>query len=139
MVIEDHVNMQWQTPLTLDQAGRGCPYSPGAREALVAAAAAIGLELRTGVYVGLPGPTYETAAEIRMLRGIGAHAVGMSTVLEAVAASAAGMEVAAVSCITNPAAGISVGPLDHAEVVEAGRRIADEFARLLGEAVPRLG
>lgn len=139
MAIEDHVNMQGQTPLRAGQARVGRPYSDRALEALKGAATAIGLDLRTGVYVGLPGPTYETAAEIRMLRAIDAHAVGMSTVLEAVAANAAGMEVAAISCITNPAAGISAGPLDHDEVVEAGQAIADDFARLLREAVPRLG
>ena len=108
-------------------------------EALAAAAGRIGVDLREGVYAGLPGPSYETAAEIRMLDRAGAQAVGMSTVLEACAGAANGLRVGAVSCITNPAAGIAVAPLDHDEVVEAGRQIAGDFARLLGAAIPALG
>ena len=87
--------------------------------------------LHAGTYAGLVGPGYETAAEIRWLGRLEASAVGMSTVHEALAARASGMEVAAVSCITNPAAGIATGPLNHEEVVEAGLRASADFAALV--------
>ncbi len=138
MRITDHLNRQGVTALTADQARVGIPYDAAIAEALDAAAAATGVELRSGIYVGLLGPSYETAAEIRMLQGLGAQAVGMSTVLEASAAAAAGMAVGAISCITNPGAGIEAAPLDHGEVVEAGQAIAADFARLLQSAVPRI-
>lgn len=139
MLITDHVNMQGVTPLDSAQAESGVlPYDPAVAAALTGAADETGVALREGVYVGLPGPSYESAAEIRMLQGLGAQAVGMSTVLEATAGWAAGLRVGAVSCITNPGAGIAAAPLDHGEVVAAGRAIASDFARLLGAAVPRL-
>ena len=97
------------------------------------------LELHRGVYAGLLGPTYETPAEVEMLRWAGAQAVGMSTVAEAAAASASGMKVAAISTITNRAAGITGEALSHEEVVEAGRQVAERFCALLGAVVPRLG
>ena len=138
MRIEDHVNMQGVAPpLAVGRQAR--VYDPQVASTLRGAAVEIGVELREGVYAGLPGPSYETAAEIRMLDGVGAQAVGMSTVLEAMAGAGAGLRVGAVSCITNPAAGIAVAPLDHEEVVEAGRQIAGDFARLLGAAIPALG
>lgn len=137
MRIEDHVNMQGVSPpMTRAQAGTGCPYGPRVAQALSSAAESTGVTLRSGVYVGLPGPSYESPAEIRMLQGLGAQAVGMSTVLEATAGLLAGLEVGAVSCITNPGAGIAAAPLDHGEVVEAGRAIAEDFASLLRAAVP---
>lgn len=139
MRIADHVNMQGVTPLGPGQAESSVsPYDTAVAGALSAAATETGVALREGVYVGLSGPSYESAAEIRMLQGLGAQAVGMSTVLEATAGWAAGLRVGAVSCITNPGAGIAAAPLDHGEVVEAGRAIASDFARLLGAAVPRL-
>ena len=95
-------------------------WSPRLRERLHAAARAVGVELATGVYVGLLGPSYETPAEVRMLHTLGADAVGMSTVLEAVAARWVGLEVCGVSLVTNAGAGYSGMPLTHEEVLEAG-------------------
>lgn len=139
MRIQDHMNMQGVAP-PIDGRGRQARvYDEAVGEALLAAGAAQGIDLREGVYAGLSGPTYETAAEIRMLDRAGAQAVGMSTVLEAQAAASVGLRVGAVSCITNPAAGIAVAPLDHQEVVEAGQQIAGDFARLLGAAIPAIG
>lgn len=91
-----------------------------------------------GIYAGLLGPSYETPAEIRMLRWLGADAVGMSTVAEAVAARATGMRVAAISCITNAAAGITPASLSHAEVMAAGEAASRDFCGLLAAAVPML-
>jgi purine-nucleoside phosphorylase len=139
MRIRDHLNMQGVVP-PIDGRGRQARvYDEAVGRALSAAGEAQGIDLREGVYAGLAGPTYETAAEIRMLDRVGAQAVGMSTVLEAKAAAGAGLRVGAVSCITNPAAGIAVAPLHHEEVVEAGRQIAGDFARLLGAAIPAIG
>ena len=121
-----------------ERAGVGSPYGRLCAEALRAAAEETGVALREGVYVGLTGPSYESPAEIRMLQGLGAHAVGMSTVLEAVAGMLGGLEVGAVSCITNPGAGIAAAPLDHGEVVEAGKAISQDFGALLRAAVPRV-
>jgi purine-nucleoside phosphorylase len=94
--------------------------------------------LDEGVYAQLPGPHYETPAEIRMLRGIGGDLVGMSTALEAIAAREAGMEVLGISLVTNLAAGITGQPLDHAEVLEAGRAAAARMGDLLSRLVPRI-
>lgn len=138
MRIADHINMQGVTPLQESQASVGSPYSVEVAEALEAAARDVSVELRQGTYVGLPGPSYETASEIRMLQGTGAQAVGMSTVQEAMAGWATGLRVGAISCITNPGAGISAAPLNHEEVVEAGQAIASDFAQLLSAAVKRL-
>ena len=93
------------------------------------------IALHEGVYASLPGPQYETPAEVRMLRGLGADAVGMSTVLEAIQARALGLEVVAFSCLTNLGAGLGAGPLDHAEVLAAGGTAADSLARLLTRAL----
>lgn len=138
MRVEDHINRQGLTPLSDDERAIGCPYAPEVAAAIDAAAADEGVRLERGVYMGLLGPSYETPAEVRMCAKLGAHAIGMSTVLEASAGHAAGMAVGAVSCITNPAAGISKAPLDHAEVVDAGAQIASDFQRLLGRAAARL-
>jgi purine-nucleoside phosphorylase len=89
------------------------------------------MTLYEGVYAGLRGPQYETPAEIRMLRAMGADAVGMSTVLEAIQARALGMKVSGFSCLSNWAAGMSPGPLDHAEVMETGEASAAEMLGLL--------
>jgi purine-nucleoside phosphorylase len=94
--------------------------------------------LEEGIYAALPGPHYETPAEIRMLRTLGADLVGMSTALEAIAARAAGCEVLAVSLVTNLAAGMTGAPLDHREVLEAGRIAATRMGDLLAELLPRL-
>jgi purine-nucleoside phosphorylase len=99
----------------------------------------MGLNLRRGVYAGLAGPSYETPAEIHMLRGLGADAVGMSTVPEAIVARHMGMQVLGISCITNMAAGMSDQVIHHEEVMETGRRVRDIFARLLGRLLVALG
>ena len=99
-------------------------WSPRLRERLHAAGVAEGVALEEGIYVGLTGPTYETPAEVRMLAGLGGHAVGMSTVLECIAARWVGLEVCGVSLVTNAGAGYSGQPLTHEEVLEAGPRPA---------------
>ncbi|MFL6514390.1 MAG: purine-nucleoside phosphorylase [Chthoniobacterales bacterium] len=140
MMIRDHINLTGTTPLV------GSPtfidmtdtYSPRVREAVGRAASATGIVLHEGVYAGLLGPQYETPAEVRMLKVLGADAVGMSTVLEAIQARAIGLEVAGFSCLTNFAAGISATKLSHDEVLETGRTAAGSFARLLAAAIPTM-
>jgi purine-nucleoside phosphorylase len=107
------------------------PYDPTLRQLLHSVAAQVNVPLQEGVYCGLTGPTYETPAEVRMLERLGADAVGMSTVPEVIAARAMGMRCAGVSVITNPAAGLSLSPLAHDEVVEVGRQVAPRFEALL--------
>ena len=138
MRITDHINMQGRQPLAREQRGAGSPWDAALGAALQQAADAAHVRLESGVYAGLLGPTYETPAEVRMLEWMGADAVGMSTVAEALAAHAAGVRVAGVSCITNLAAGISTGPLSHEEVMEVGRQTASDFCRLLEHAIPLL-
>ncbi len=145
MLITDHLNLQFRNPLegALESGDvrfpdMSAPYSPRLQTMLEAAAADGGLTLGRGVYAGLLGPTYETLAEVRMLATLGADAVGMSTVPETIVAVAMGMEVAGVSLITNPAAGISETPLNHAEVMEEGRKAGDAFCGLVERWVARL-
>ena len=136
MMLTDHLNLTGEPPLT------GGPnfvdmsevYTLSLRARFIAGAAAQAVRLHTGVYAGLRGPQYETPAEIRMLRALGADAVGMSTVLEAIQARALGMEVAAFSCLTNWAAGMD-GPLNHAEVMEVGAEASGVLADLLEEVL----
>jgi purine-nucleoside phosphorylase len=99
----------------------------------------IGVTLFEGVYAGLLGPQYETPAEIRMLQTLGADAVGMSTVLEAIQARALKVEVAGFSCLTNWAAGLHPGTLGHEEVLDTGKKAAGQLARVLKAAIPALG
>ena len=113
-------------------------YSPRLRAQADDAAQAIGLRLARGVYVALHGPSYETPAEIRFLRTIGADAVGMSTVPEAIAARHMGVEVLGISCITNAAAGVLPQPLDHNEVMAVAARVQGEFSALLEGIIERL-
>jgi purine-nucleoside phosphorylase len=142
MVIEDHLNLTFASPLT----GAAEPgdvrfpdmsnaYDPQLRERLHMAATRLGIPLRSGVYAMLPGPAYETPAEVRMLRTLGADAVGMSTVPEVTMARMLGMRVAGISCITNLAAGIEKTPLDHAEVLETTSRVAILFQSLVREFI----
>ena len=137
MLITDHLNLQGTTPLL------GGPhfhdmsevYSLALREKLLAAASSLGLTLHQGIYAALLGPQYETPAEIRMLRTLGADAVGMSTVPEAIQARALGMQVAGLSMLTNWAAGLKSQTLHHAEVVEVGQAASHDLARLLKAAL----
>jgi purine-nucleoside phosphorylase len=113
-------------------------YSREYRRIAKDAAAEIGLDVREGVYLALQGPNYETPAEIRMMRALGADAVGMSTVPEAIVAKQMGMTTLGVSLITNAAAGIETGPINHAEVMEMGQRVSKEFSELLTRVIARL-
>jgi purine-nucleoside phosphorylase len=113
-------------------------YSLRLRRIADQAGSALGLQLPHGVYAGLMGPSYETPAEIRYLRTIGADAVGMSTVPEAIVARHMGIDVLGISCITNMAAGVLPQPLDHAEVMETTRRVRGQFVALLEGIVERL-
>jgi purine-nucleoside phosphorylase len=132
MMFSDHLNLTACSPLDgADFVDLSAAYDPGWRADFRAAAAASGMPLHEGVYAGLRGPQYETPAEIRMLRTLGADAVGMSTVLETIQARALGLPVVAFSCLTNWAAGISAAPLDHEEVLETGRHAAQAMIGLL--------
>src|SRR5208283_1292221 len=108
-----------------------CAYDPGLRRLLRRAGMACGARLRTGVYLAVSGPSYETPAEVRAFARLGADAVGMSTAPEAIVARQCGLRVAAVSCITNLAAGISRGNLSHAEVLETAEKVKVLAAKLL--------
>lgn len=146
MVIDDHINMMGSNPLigaNDDRFGARFPdmsgvYSARLRALADEAAAAMGLGLEHGVYVGVHGPSYETPAEIRAFRTLGADAVGMSTVPEAIVARHMGMEVLGVSCITNMAAGVLPQPLVHDEVMETARRVRGGFIALLEGVIGRL-
>ena len=146
MVISDHLNLTGRTPLLGPNADELGPrfadmtdvWAPSLRDRLHAAAATEGVGLEEGVYAGLLGPTYETPAEVRMLRTLGADAVGMSTVLEAIAARWVGLEVCGVSLVTNAGAGYSGQPLTHAEVLEAGAQAGPRLARVIRRFVSDL-
>jgi len=132
MMLNDHLNLTATSPLhgahfqDLSET-----YDAAWRAQFRESAAGLGIMLHEGVYAGNRGPQYETPAEIRMLRAMGADAVGMSTVLEAIQARALGMRVAAFSCLTNWAAGMNTRPLDHHEVMETGQLAAEAMIRLL--------
>ena len=146
MVMDDHINLLGTNPLVganEDRFGPRFPdmsevYSARLRGVAAAAGAALGIPLAHGVYVAVHGPSYETPAEIRYLRTIGADAVGMSTVPEALVARHMGMEVLGISCITNAAAGVLPQPLVHDEVMEVARRVRASFAALLEGVIERL-
>ena len=137
MMIADHLNLTGTTPLlgSAQFVDLTEVYSKKWREDFNKAAKAEGIVLHEGVYAGLLGPQYETPAEVRMLRQLGADAVGMSTVLEAIQARALGIEVAGFSCLTNWAAGIGAATLSHEEVLETGKNAAEIFVRLLNAAL----
>ncbi len=148
MLLTDHLNLTGRSPLSGPNDDTLGPrfldltavYDPGLRASMRRAADAEGVPLAEGVYAGLLGPTYETPAEVRMLGVLGAHAVGMSTVMEAIGARYVGMRVVAVSLVTNKGAGISATPLTHDEVLaaanEAGPRLARVLARFIRELPP---
>ena len=146
MVLTDHINGLGANPLVganEDALGPRFPdmstvYDAGLRNVIKAEARRLRIPLRQGVYVGLQGPSYETPAEIRMWRKLGADAVGMSTVPEAIALRHAGVRVAGISTITNMAAGILKKPLNHAEVLETTKRVGSRFVKLLEAAVPKI-
>jgi len=143
MVISDHLNLMGVNPLRGVNDERFGPrfpdmsavYSPELQELVVEEARAIGVEVRRGIYGGLSGPSYETPAEIHLLRNLGADAVGMSTVPEAIVARHMGLEVLGISCITNMAAGISDEPISHEEVMATGDRVRETFADLLRRVI----
>jgi purine-nucleoside phosphorylase len=146
MIIDDHINMIGSNPLmgpNDERFGVRFPdmtevYSRRLRGVADEAARAKGIAVRHGVYVAVHGPSYETPAEIRAFRTLGADAVGMSTVPEAIAARHLGMEVLGISCITNMAAGVLPQPLVHDEVIETARRVRGSFISLLEGIVERL-
>jgi purine-nucleoside phosphorylase len=146
MVIADHLNLTGRTPLLGPNADELGPrfadmtdvWSPRLRERLHAAGLAVGTPLEEGIYAGLLGPSFETPAEVRMLRTMGADAVGMSTVLEAIAARWVGLEVCGVSLVTNAGAGYTGQALDHQEVLDAGAAAGPRLARVLRRFVAEL-
>ena len=143
MVISDHLNLMGVNPLRGPNDERFGPrfpdmsavYSPELQEIVVEEARAIGVEVRRGIYGALSGPSYETPSEIHLLRNLGADAVGMSTVPEAIVARHMGLEVLGISCITNMAAGISDEPINHEEVMATGDRVRETFAELLRRVI----
>jgi purine-nucleoside phosphorylase len=146
MVISDHVNLLGDNPLrgeNDEQFGPRFPdmttvYAPEFQNVVIEAGSAMGIELRRGIYAALSGPSYETPAEIHMVRTLGADAVGMSTVPEAIVARHMGMNVVGISCITNLAAGVSNRPIDHSQVMAIGERVRGDFTELLRRIVPKL-
>ena len=146
MLIEDHLNLMGNNPLkgaNHDFLGARFPdmteaYSCELRQIAQEVAKAQGIELQHGVYAGLSGPTYETPAEVRMLRTLGADAVGMSTVPEVIAANHMGMQVLGISCITNQAAGLSPQKLSHQEVMDTAEHTRQRFVTLLTGILNRM-
>ena len=146
-LISDHVNMQGTSPLIGDKIDSRFgstfvdlsePYDPAFRSAASQTANKLGIHLAEGVYAGVLGPNYETPAEVRHLRAIGADMVGMSTVQETIAARQLGMRVLAISILTNKAAGLSEQKLSHEDVLAAGSRASGDLLRLLLELAPQL-
>jgi purine-nucleoside phosphorylase len=146
VVISDHINLQGVNPLTgpnderfglrfHDMTGA---YDRWFREMTVGEGIRLGMDMYEGVYAALRGPSYETPAEIRYLRTIGADLVGMSTVPEVIAARHSGMRVLGISCVTNAAAGILDQPLNHLEVLETAERVKGQFINLLKAVIPRI-
>jgi len=146
VVIKDHINLQSANPLSGPNDERFGPRFPDMssaydrrfREMAVGEGNRIGIGMYEGVYAALPGPSYETPAEIRYLRTIGADLVGMSTVPEVIAARHSGIRVLGISCVTNAAAGMLDQPLDHKEVLETAERVKGQFIRLLKAVLPQI-
>src|SRR5437868_2260652 len=147
MVITDHINLMGVNPLIGTNDERFGPrfpdltnvYSPELQDIVLQEAREMGLEMRRGVYAALTGPSYETPAEIHMVRALGADAVGMSTVPEAIVARHMDMHVIGISCITNLAAGVSNRPVDHSQVISTGESVREQFTELLRRVIARLG
>lgn len=146
VMLSDHINLQGTNPLSGPNEERFGPrfpdmteaYSREFRQMATEEAQRLGIELHEGVYAALAGPSYETPAEIRYLRSIGADLVGMSTVPEVIVARHMGLKVLAISCVTNMAAGLSNQTINHEEVLETGRRVRGKFLALLGALIPRM-
>ena len=146
MVISDHINLLGANPLTGQNDERFGPrfpdltntYERELQDLVIKEANAMGLEIRRGIYAALSGPSYETPAEIHMVRTLGADAVGMSTVPEAIAARHMGLQVVGISCITNLAAGVSNRPIDHGQVMAIGESVRGQFTELLRRVVKRI-
>jgi purine-nucleoside phosphorylase len=146
VVIKDHINLQGANPLTGPNDERFGPRFPDMtvaydrrfREMTVGEGNRNRIGLYEGIYAALPGPSYETPAEIRYLRTIGADLVGMSTVPEVIAARHSGIRVLGISCVTNAAAGILDQPLDHKEVLDTAERVKGQFIKLLKTIIPRI-
>lgn len=146
VVISDHINLQGVNPLTGPNDERfglrfhdmSVAYDRRFREMAVGEGNRMGMGMAEGVYAALPGPSYETPAEIRYLRTIGADLVGMSTVPEVIAARHSGIRVLGISCVTNAAAGILDQPLNHVEVLETTERVKGQFIALLKAVIPRI-
>jgi len=144
MMISDHLNLMGSNPL-VGETREGeirfpdmtDAYNPGLRWLLRTTAEKLGITLREGIYAGLLGPSYETPSEVKMLKLLGADAVGMSTVPEVIVARALGMRVVGVSCITNAAAGVTGSALSHAEVLETTNRVSATFELLVTEFLAR--
>jgi purine-nucleoside phosphorylase len=146
VILRDHINLQSTNPLIGPNDERFGPRFPDMtqayrktyREAALVEAKRLGIELHEGIYAALSGPSYETPAEIRYLRSIGADLVGMSTVPEVIVARHMGLRVLGISCVTNMAAGILDQPINHAEVMETGERVKTQFVALLRSVIPRI-
>ena len=146
MVISDHINLMGVNPLigpNDDRFGPRFPdltstYDPALQTIVIEEAKAVDVEMRRGVYAALSGPSYETPAEIHMVRTLGADAVGMSTVPEAIVARHMDMQVIGISCITNLAAGVSNRPVDHSQVIATGERVRVQFTELIRRVIARL-
>ncbi len=146
VVLRDHINLQGSNPLIGPNDERFGPrfhdmtqaYSTAYREIALEEGRRLGIDIYEGVYAAVTGPSYETPAEIRSLRAIGADMVGMSTVPEVIAARHMGIRVLGISCVTNMAAGILDQPINHKEVLETGERVKGQFVALLRAVIPRL-
>jgi purine-nucleoside phosphorylase len=146
VVLKDHINLQGGNPLIGPNDSRfgerffdmSEAYAPDFRHMAMEEGRRHGIAIFEGVYAAVSGPSYETPAEIRFLRTIGADTVGMSTVPEVIAARHSGMKVLAISCVTNLAAGISTQPINHQEVLEIGQQVRGQFVALLRSLVPRM-
>lgn len=145
--IKDHINMTGQNPLigkNIEELGERFPdmtrtYTPELQELISSCAKSMGIEIKQGIYAGVLGPSYETPAEIEMLRTLGADLVGMSTVPEAIAANHAGLKIAGISCVTNMAAGIGGEKLTHEDVKLVAKKATEKFSDLLCSVIGEVG